>query len=441
MTLADASIIVLIALFVATLIPAFDLGLGALAAAFVLGALAGVSTDDVTAFFPSDFFVLIVGVTAMFGAAQLNGTLDWILDLLLRLVRGRLVLVVLVPFVIGAVLTAIGTLPAAATAIVSPIALGLAARYRISPFVAAVLGISGIIGGLLSPLAVYGVSARELSENQGIALPGSASVSFLAGGLLAGLAVCAAFIVIGSRNGAIPRGRATVASTPGDTDGSGGGAASTIGDGQGAGTSVLVEPRTTSAGVGTRTLTVSCLASVVILSVGFDMNVGYLGLTAALIQQLMLRLEPGAIVAKIPWGVVLLIGGILTYVGLMEHLGAFERISNLLKVEGSPILTLLVVCYIAGITSFAASSIAVFVTAMPLLPPLVADGVSPVGGVLALALASVLVDVNPLGITGGLILGAAEPSARPRLFRQLLTYGLISVAVAPAVAWAAFSWW
>jgi hypothetical protein len=83
----------------------------------------------------------------------------------------------------------------------------------------------------------------------------------------------------------------------------------------------------------------------------------------------------------------------------------------------------------------------VFVTAVPLLPPLVADGVSPVGAVLALALASVLVDINPLGITGGLILSAAEPSARPSLFRQLLTYGLISVVVAPFVAWVAFGWW
>ena len=78
---------------------------------------------------------------------------------------------------------------------------------------------------------------------------------------------------------------------------------------------------------------------------------------------------------------------------------------------------------------------------MPLLPALVADGVSPVGGVLALALASVLVDINPLGITGGLILGSAAPEVRDRLFRQLLVCGLVSVAVAPALAWAAFGWW
>lgn len=443
MTMADVSIILLVVLFAATLLPAFDLGLAALSAAFLLGTAAGVPIDEITGAFPADFFVLIVGVTALFAVAQLNGTLDWLLDLLLRLVRGRLLLVALVPFVIGAVLTAVGTLPAAATAIVAPIALGLAARYRISPLLAAVLGITGIISGLLSPLAVYGVTARELGAQLGLGLPGSASVTFLLGGLLAGLVVCAACLLIGVRVGAVPRGRIPV--TTGAE-----GAGSPVPDEPAP--SVAGEPAPSPAGVSTapaqrigsraaRTLTVVCLLAVVVLSVGFDMHVGYLGLTAALVQQVAFRLKPAAIVSRIPWGVVLLIGGLLTYVGLMTRLGAFERISDLLRVEGSPMLSLLVLCYIAGVTSFAASSIAVFVTAMPLLPPLVAAGVSPVGGVLAIALASVLVDINPLGITGGLILGAAEPSARDRLFRQLLRYGLVSIVVAPLLAWAAFGWW
>ncbi|PRX63053.1 dicarboxylate carrier protein MatC [Nonomuraea fuscirosea] len=490
MTMATLSIIVLAALLAATLIPGFDLGLGALAAAFLLGLAAGVPTNDVTGFFPADFFVLIVGITALFAVAQLNGTLDWLLDVLLRAAGGRLVLIALAPFAIGAVLTAAGTLPAAATAIVSPIALGFAARYRISPMLAAVLGVTGIISGLLSPLAVYGVTARSLSDKLGIDLPGSAPVTFLAGGLLAGLVVCAGCLVVGRFTGGIPRGRASVPATaaplaPGATDPAGPAPASgttdpagpapasgtaepaarpgstglesasgtttsgaTSGDtasGATSGTATVTVAPTAAAtrdpGSGTRAFTLLCMAAVVVLSVGFDMNVGYLGLTAALVLQLAFRLPLGAIVSRIPWNVVLLIGGLLTYVGLMQHLGAFKQISELLGVAGSPLLSLLVLCYVAGITSFAASSIAVFATVMPLLPPLVAAGVSPVGGVLAVALASVLVDLNPLGITGGLILGAAEPSARARLFRQLLVYGLISIVVAPVLTWAAFGWW
>jgi di/tricarboxylate transporter len=415
-TIADVSILVLVGLFVAASVSRrFDLGLAALPAAFLVGLAAGIPADEVTGFFPGDFVVLIVGVSALFATAHLNGTLDWLLDRLLALTGGRLVLVVLVPFLVGAVLTAVGTLPAAATAIVAPIALGFAARYKISPLIASVVGITGIISGLLSPLAVYGVSARRLGDQLGLGLPGSAPALFLVGGLVAGLLVTAGCIVVGLRTGGLPRGRLDSAPSA---------------------------PEETARGSRTaRVLTVGAMLVVVGLSLGFGLNIGYLGMIAAVLLHVALGTKASDVVARIPWSVVLLIGGLLTYVGLMQELGAFERLSGLLSVEGSPMISLLILCYVAGVTSFAASSIAVFVTTMPLLPPLVEAGVSPVGAVLALALASVLVDVNPLGITGGLLLGAAEPSARERLFRNLLIYGIVSIAVAPVLTWALFSWW
>ncbi|MFD6529910.1 SLC13 family permease [Streptomyces sp. NPDC060184] len=429
MSMADVSIVVLVALFLATLVPRFNIGLAALPAAFLVGLAADRTADEVTAFFPGDFFVLLVGITALFAVAQINGTLDWLLDGVLRLVGGRALLVALVPFLIGAVLTAVGTLPAAATAIVAPIALGLAARYGIPPFTAAVLGITGIISGLLSPLAVFGTSANRLGDKMGLDLPGTAPVSFFLGGLLAGLVICAVCLVAGFRTGTMPRGRLTPVGEP-DTGGPAAG--ESAGDG---GTGRTPQP------AWGRYLTLGCLLAVVVLSVGFDINIGYLGLTAAVVQQLALRLEPNEIISRIPWNIVLLIGGLLTYVGLMQDLGAFTRISDLLRVDGSPMLSLLVLCYIAGVTSFAASSIAVFATTIPLVPAVVAEGASPVGAVLAVALASILVDINPLGITGGLILGAARPEDRTPLFRQLLRCGLVSVVVGPALACFAFGWW
>ncbi|ANY06524.1 SLC13 family permease [Pseudonocardia sp. HH130630-07] len=428
MTVADVSVLVLVGLFVvASTTRRFDLGLAALPAAFLVGIAAGVPADEVTGFFPADFVVLIVGVAALFVTARANGTLDWLLDLLLGLTGGRLVLIALVPFPVGALLAAVGTLPAAATAIVAPIALGLAARYGISPLIAAVVGITGIVSGLLSPLAVYGVTARRLAEQFGFGLPDTAPATFLAGGLLAGVLVSGGALAVGLRTGGIPRRVPVGASGP-----------------AGSGTDRPADAETDGGRFGprvTRALTVLALLAVVTLSVGFGLNIGYLGMIAAVGLHLVLGTTAADVVARIPWNVVLLIGGLLTYVGLMQRLGAFERISSLLTVEGSPMVSLLILCYVAGVTSFAASSIAVFVTTMPLLPPLVAAGVPPVGAVLALALSSVLVDVNPLGITGGLILGAAEPSARERLFRGLLVYGVVSVLLAPAAVWAVVGWW
>ncbi|GAB3460366.1 hypothetical protein GCM10027570_45230 [Streptomonospora sediminis] len=75
---------------------------------------------------------------------------------------------------------------------------------------------------------------------------------------------------------------------------------------------------------------------------------------------------------------------------------------------------------------------------MPLLPAVVDAGASTVSAVPAVALSSVVVDINPLGITGGLILGAAPEETRPTLFRQLLFYGPASVAVRSAPALSGF---
>lgn len=419
MGIAEISIVALLLLFAATALRSFNLGLAALSAAFILGLAAGVPTTEVTGFFPADFFVLIVGVTALFAVAQVNGTMDWLLSRLLAAVRGRVALMALVPFIAGAVLTSVGTLPAAATAIVAPIALGLAARYVLPPLLMAVLGIMGILSGLLSPLAVYGVTARQLSTKFGLDLPSSAPVVFFVGGIVAGTLMCIGSLAVARLRGVELGGR---------IDGS-------------AAESVDGADKPPVAGLATRSVTLTSMAAVIVLSVGFDLNIGYLAICAATIGLLILRMDPVLVVARMPWAVVLLIGGILTYIGLMEHLGAFERVSDILRVDDSPALSLLVLCYVAGVTSFAASSIAVFATTMPLVPAVVAQGASPVGAVLAIALASVLVDINPLGITGGLILGSAAPEHRPRLFRQMLIFGLVSVVVAPVLTWALFSWW
>lgn len=186
------------------------------------------------------------------------------------------------------------------------------------------------------------------------------------------------------------------------------------------------------------------VAALIVLVVGgavFQVNLGLLGLTLALALQLLLRVEPAVIIRSLPWEIILMIAGVLTYVGLMEHLGAFKRIASALSgATGSPVLSLLVVCLIVGLTSFFASSIAVIATGVPLIAPLVDAGLSPVGALIAIALSAVLVDVNPLGITGGLLLGAAAPEHRVRLFRQLMTYGLSAIVAGPVLAWSLFGW-
>jgi Dicarboxylate carrier protein MatC N-terminus len=72
------SILVLVVIFViATTIPV-NMGVLAFAAAVLVGGLiGGMTADDIFAVFPGDLFIVLVGVTYLFGIAQVNGTVDW----------------------------------------------------------------------------------------------------------------------------------------------------------------------------------------------------------------------------------------------------------------------------------------------------------------------------------------------------------------------------
>ncbi|MFD5181676.1 SLC13 family permease [Streptomyces sp. NPDC058372] len=311
--------------------------------------------------------------------------------------------------------------------------------------------LNGIMCGLFSPNAVFGATTPQLMAKAGIPVPAHTSLTLFLAATGTGLVLCCAAMLAargairGARGADLAgRGEPAPADGPGATP-----AGATVPPAPSA-TLVRTAPAPEGAG-GTGTAaaapsrlalwsSAAALATLVGGGVVFSLHLGLLGLALAFALQLLLRLEPSALVHRLPWEIVLLIAGLLTYVGLMEHLGAFERITAALSVTGSPVLSLLAICFLAGLISFFASSIAVIATAVPLVAPLVAAGVSPVGAITAVALSAVLVDVNPLGITGGLLLGSAAPEHRDRLFRQLLGYGVCAIVLGPALAWAAFGW-
>ena len=109
MSIELISILVLAVIFViATTLP-INMGALAFAAAFLVGVFAaGLSADDIFAGFPGNIFVVLVGVTFLFAIAQANGTVDWLVQLAVRGVRGHLAAIPWIMFAVAAVLTAIG---------------------------------------------------------------------------------------------------------------------------------------------------------------------------------------------------------------------------------------------------------------------------------------------------------------------------------------------
>ncbi len=417
------SIVVLAALFGLAMVPRAHLGLAAFAASFLVAEYAGVSADELVSFFPSDFFVLIVGVMMLFAVVQLTGAMQWIVDGALAVVGGRTALVPLVPLAIGGVLGGIGTLPGAVVAIVAPIAMSLSRRFSISPFLMGYATLVGATLGMFSPIAVFGLATDASLDKAGVTLPDGGrttlGVAFLVLGLVLSVVMMVTLRLLG-------RGTVESSALPAEPI-------------TPSGTSPIT-PSGTTGGDLPRIASLVALVVLVVCAAAFDLNVGYLGFVLAFALLMLLRLEPDEIIRRVPWGVLVLIGGLLTYIGLMTKVGAFVKLSDWLTFGSSPMLALLAVCYVAAVTSFFANSLAVIVATLPLVPGLTDQGVGALGAVVAITLSAVVVDVNPLGPAGGLVLGSTSAEHRTTLFRQLLVYGVAATLVAPVVLTFTVGW-
>ncbi|MET1071829.1 MAG: SLC13 family permease [Umezawaea sp.] len=198
MTAQVISIVVLALIFVLATTRSTNMGALAFAAAFLVGTLAGgLDAKGIFAKFPGDIFVVLVGVTYLFALARANGTTDWLVSAAVRVVGGRIVLIPWVMFVITGVLTAIGAVSPAAVAIVAPIALGFAARYKINPLLMGAMVVHGAQAGGFSPISVYGSIVNGLVERNNI--HGNPVVLFLASLSVNTAIAVILFLVLGGR--------------------------------------------------------------------------------------------------------------------------------------------------------------------------------------------------------------------------------------------------
>lgn len=147
------SLVVLLVVFALGTVRPVSLGALALVATFAVGILvAGEDYKTAISGFPIDVFVLLFGVTYLFGIASVNGTIEWLVNSAARLVRGNRTAIPWMLFLLAAIPTTAGAAGPACVALLAPIALGLAARHDISPRLAGLMVVNGSNSGNFSPL-------------------------------------------------------------------------------------------------------------------------------------------------------------------------------------------------------------------------------------------------------------------------------------------------
>ncbi|MER6089435.1 SLC13 family permease [Streptomyces bluensis] len=461
------SILVLVVVFVIATTRSVNMGALAFAAAFGVGALvADLDADGIFAGFPGDLFVVLVGVTYLFAIARANGTTDWLVHAAIRLVRGRVALIPWVMFALTGALTAIGAVSPAAVAIVAPLALSFAVRYGISPLLMGTMVVHGAQAGGFSPISIYGTIVNGIVERE--KLPGSEITLFLAS-LTVNLVIAGVVFFLFGGLKLWARGSVAVdGADAGDGDGDGkaatgdsrGGAGGTRTSGVsgGTGSTSRTAPGTSPTAVATaapaapahpgepgpdttrltpaRTATLTALVALVVAVLGFDLDAGLTAITLAVLLSAAWPEDSRVAVGQIAWPTVLLICGVLTYVGVLDQMGTITWAGEGVSGIGVPLLAAVLLCYIGAIVSAFASSVGIMGALIPLAVPFLAQGeIGAIGMVSALAVSATVVDVSPFSTNGALVLAAAPDVDRERFFRQLMVYGGIVVAAVPAVVW------
>ena len=399
---AVLSLLALLLAIVLSCVTQLNVGLIAVALAWLIGVFAAHWTADaVAAGFPTQLFLTLAGVTLLFAVAETNGTLEASTRRALRLARGSARLVPIVFFLLAMVISTVGPGAVAAVALVAPVAMALGARSGVPALLMALMVGNGANAGNLSPLSAVGVIANTRMAGVGL---GGHEWKVWAANFAAHVVVgAAAWLLFGGLrpSRAVP----AAASSHADTRLS-----------------------------GAQWLTIAVVGCWVAAVVVLKWHVGLSAFAAAVVLIVLRAGDERAAVLKMPWGAMLMVCGVAVLIGVLEKTGGMDLFTGLMARLASPRSIDGVVAFVMGaISTYSSTSGVVLPTFLPMVPSLVQSvgGGDPLAVALSINVGGSLVDVSPLSTIGALCVAAvADPEAARRLFRALLVWGLSMTVVA-----------
>ncbi|KHK97093.1 C4-dicarboxylate ABC transporter [Microbacterium mangrovi] len=409
--------------------------------------LAGMPLDDVVAGFPLNLLVLLVGVTYFFAIAQVNGTIDRLVEFTVARVGTNAFLLPILFFVLTAGIAAMGS-PLAGL-VMAPVGMPIARKHRVDPMLMGLAIGGGISSGAFAPTSLFGIVTVSTAESAGVDLNPLVLFAIAAGTNIVLLAV--AYVLFGGR--ALSRRRFVPAdftrefseeSSEHRPAGAGDdGAIPVNASGSAAdGVRVLAESRPVASPqrmqvvhLVTLGLMVALIGTVILLALlGLDPDIGVLAFVFASVLMLIDPPSGRAAVSKIDWSTVLLVGGIITFVSVMQEMGAVDLLGDAAAEIGAPLVSAFVLCVLAGLISAFASTTGMLAALVPIAIPLVANGgVAGWAIIAALAVCASIVDVSPFSTVGAAVVATADESDRARVTRLLARWGLSMVIIGPVL--------
>lgn len=396
------SLFVLAAVIALSVLTKKNCGVIALIAVFIFGTVCqfcgveGVKVSKlVSGGWPMSVFFIVLSTTFLFGIATINGTTEVLSKNIVCLARGNNRILPLLFFVLGAIISGVGA-GGLIVAVIMPIALYVAVENKIPVLMMSLVTMGGIMVGGLSPLAINGIVASQLSAEQGIA---DYTPLWLAYGVSMTIFSLLAYLVLGGlKTPRTPR-EDTAHFTPFNKQ---------------------------------QWMTLAAIVVVLVGVIGFGMDIGLLCFTCAGLLLLFGAADQKKAVASIPWSTIILICGMAVLINLVSLAGGIDYLSDLLsnlmgERSAQPIMVVL-----GGLMGAVSSGTGVV---MPTLIPLASQLAGELGGnitslslIIGVIVGTNGVVISPLSTVGGIAVASApETVNKDKLYNQLLLSAVVFI--------------
>ena len=404
-----------------------DLNVGFLGIAFgiiVGGVFAGTPASKVMNAFPLSLFMILVGVTFLFGMAQTNGTMEKLTAYSIRACKGNTALVPIIIYILATFITTIGPGNIAGCALMAPVAMAIASKVKMPAFLMTLLVVGACNGAAFSPFAPTGIISNGIIAKCAPELGIPADyLNTLAWKIHFNSTIAQGFVNIGGFF--VMGGLKWIREQKG--------AALDIDE-------LAPKPEPFNAAQKTTLLLVAILIILVVVPglpgvkgtlpktiTNMLSNVGSISFVLSIVLMLTGYGDSKAAVKVMPWSVIMMVCGVSVLIDVMDKAGGLNFLVEVMASVAGPTTICFWTAFVpAVISAYSSSSGVVMPMFLPMTPGLVElTGGDPIAIISAIDVGSHLVDTSPLSTLGALcIASAGEEEDKGVLFRKLLIWGL-----------------
>ena len=418
-----------------------DLNVGFLGIAFgiiVGGVFAGTPASKVMNAFPLSLFMILVGVTFLFGMAQTNGTMEKLTAYSIRACKGNTALVPIIIYILATFITTIGPGNIAGCALMAPVAMAIASKVKMPAFLMTLLVVGACNGAAFSPFAPTGIISNGIIAKCAPELGIPADyLNTLAWKIHFNSTIAQGFVNIGGFF--VMGGLKWIREQKG--------AALDIDE-------LAPKPEPFNAAQKTTLLIVAILIILVVVPglpgmkgvfpkaiTNMLSNVGSISFVLSIVLMLTGYGDSKAAVKVMPWSVIMMVCGVSVLIDVMDKAGGLNFLVEVMASVAGPTTICFWTAFVpAVISAYSSSSGVVMPMFLPMTPGLVElTGGDPIAIISAIDVGSHLVDTSPLSTLGALcIASAGEEEDKGVLFRKLLIWGLSMSIVSGIVCYVFF---